>query len=272
MFSRKFIFRAIAVILLYIAITSYIFTHEEKFFFQHNEIAPTTSYPYSETYKELEIPINQEINLHGLLFIQSSQKGLVLLFPSGEYDAMSYELTQNYLYQQGYSLLIPDYRATGKSTSVYHSDKDIYSDAEQWYKMAKSIADTSSLIVYGQDFGSGIAAWVAGTFPVDMLILENPYYSWQELMLKKYFWWLPHTWFTQYEIPLWEFLRKSTNKTLIFSATDYSFIKHEMSLRLIAYLKPGDQFVSIEGEYIEQGAEKYQSEIQHLLEVPLNNN
>ena len=265
MFSRKFIFRAIAVIVLYIAISSYIFTNEEKFFFQHHEIAPTASYTFNESYKELQIPINHEINLHGLLFSQHPQKGLVLLFPSGEYDAMNYQLNQNYLYQQGYSLLIPDYRATGKSTSVYRSDKDIYDDAKQWFKMARSMADTSRLIVYGQDFGSGMAAWVAGEFPVDLLILENPYFSWQELMLKKYFWWLPHTWFSQYEIPLWEFLRKSTNKILIFSASENSFVKQEVSMRLIEYLKPGDQFISIEGEYSIQESKKYQSEIQFIL-------
>ncbi|OYT17857.1 MAG: hypothetical protein B7C24_00305 [Bacteroidetes bacterium 4572_77] len=265
MFSRKFIIRAIAFMGIYVAAASYIFTNEEKFFFSHNKIEATEIFSFQETFQELQIPLNKETQLHGLLFPQENAKGLVLLFPSGDYNALDFKVEDLYLYQQSYSILIPSYRSSGKSTGVYLEEKDLYNDAQQWFKMAKSIADSSSLIIYGQGFGDGMAAWVAGSNEVDLLILEEPYYTWKEQMLNKYFWWLPHTWFSQYEIPLWQFLRKSTSPILIFSAIDSDFVKKERSLQLLEFLKPGDKYIDMEGESIDQEALNYQKEVEESL-------
>lgn len=263
--SRKFIIRTFAIVGLYIAASSYIFKNEEKFFFEHEVISASDSYSFNLPFKEINIKVNQETQLHALLFPRENPKGLVLLFPSGNYLPQSFNAHDNYFYNEGFSLLIPDYKGTGKSNSVYKNEDDIYKDAQQWYKMAHSLADSLKLIVYGEGFGAGIAAWVGGEFNADLIILESPYYSWNEIMLKKYFWMLPHTLFTQYKIPTWEFIRKSTNKTILIHASQAGFIKYENSQRLLEFLKPGDELITLDANNKEANLLLYNQNMKRIL-------
>ena len=266
MFSRKFIIRAIAVVGLYVAAASYIFKNEERFFFNHDKISNTESYKFSVSYEELNIKINEEINLHALFYSQKSAKGIILAFPSSSYQSLEYDINDNIFYKLGYSVIIPEYRGSGKSTSVFHTEDDIFSDAQQWYKMTSRLADSLPLIVYGQGFGCGTAAWLGGSQSVDLVILDTPFYSWNKIMLKKYFWWLPHSYFTQYKIPLWEFLRKSVNKTILVHATTASKIKYDNSLQLLQYLKPGDELITLDSETKEGNRKQYKKHIKSILD------
>lgn len=262
--SRKFIIRAIAVLMLYLAATSYIFQNEDSFFFNHEELDQNYAYPFEVDFQELQVQINQDIQLHGLWFKQKQSKGLVLYFPNGDYQSEELDIRTNYFYQQGFDILIPEYRGNGKSTSKYQSEEDMYKDAEQWYKMAHSLADSNHLIIVGQEFGSGMAAYVGAKFPAELLILENPFYSWDVFMLRKYFWMLPHSYLTQYKIPLWEFVRKSTNKILLIHASESSFTAIENSHRLLQYLKPGDDLIEIEGENINYQHPDFQKSMEKI--------
>lgn len=247
-FSRKFTIRAFAIVGLYVAIISYIFQNEDRFFFNHDPITPTISFSFEVVFNEVDIKINNDIQLHGLHFLHHKPKGIVLFFPDGDYCPLDFKPQENLYYKAGYNVIIPDYRGTGKSNSSYQSEGEIYKDAQQWYKLSQRIADSLNLIVYGKDFGAGIAAYIGGEFKADIILLENPYFSWSEVMLKKYFWWTPHTYLTKFEIPTWEFIRKSTNKTILIHAAEAEFIPYENSSRLLEYLKPGDELITIEAE------------------------
>jgi len=264
-FSRKFIIRFLALIGIYVAAASYIFQNEEKFFFDHEKIEASTSYSFKVPFKEMSIPVNKEVELHAILFTHSDPAGLVLLFPSGEYQPLQYDPRDFFLYRMGYNLLIPDYRGTAKSNAQYGCEEEIYKDAHQWYLMSRRLADSNKLIVYGQDFGAGQAAWIGGEQHLDLVILENPFYSWDKLMLKKYFWWLPHSYFTHFHIPLWKFLRKSTNKTILVHAIDNQFVKYENSQRLLEFIKPGDKLITTEGKQLNQNSRDFQNELEKYL-------
>ncbi len=265
MFSRKFIIRTLAVIGLYIALTSYIFKNEEWFFFDHDKLTKDALYSFSVPFEELNIKINEEIQLHALLFRQKEAKVLILKFPGSDYQSEAYDANNDLYYQLGYSVLIPEYRGSGKSTSVFTSEDDIYADAQQWYKMANRIADSLNLVVIGKDFGCGAAAWVGGENTMDLVILDTPYYSWDKVMLRKYFWWLPHTYLTQYKIPVWEFIRKSMNKTILIHATEDDNIKYDHSLQLLEYLNPGDELISLDAEDEAANRLQYKKEIQRIV-------
>ncbi|NOR86695.1 MAG: hypothetical protein GQ527_03710, partial [Bacteroidales bacterium] len=152
-----------------------------------------------------------------------------------------------------------------KSNSTFTREEDIYEDALQWYKMANRISDSSSLIIYGEEFGSGPAAWIAGNQQADLIVLDSPYYSWNKIMLRKYFWWLPHTYLTQYTIPVWEFIRKSTNRIVLVHATDSKNIKYSNSLDLLEFLKPGDELITIESSKIDQNSESFKNNMEKVL-------
>lgn len=265
MFSRKFIIRTLAAIGIYIAIASYVFKNEAHYFFDHKPIEVSKTYQFHIPFKELNIPINKDIHLHGLFFTHEKPKGLILLFPSGDHDAEDFDPRDFFLYRIGYNLIIPDYRGTGKSNSQYDLEGDMYQDALQWYRLSKRMADSSTYMVYGQDFGTGMAAWVGGKHQVDLVILENPYFSWDEIMLKKYFWWLPHTYFTHYHIPLWQFLRKSMNRNILIHASANHFIPYENSQRLLEFFKPGDELITTEGERVDQNSADFQHKLEKFL-------
>ena len=131
--------------------------------------------------------------------------------------------------------------------------------------MAHSIADSITLIVYGEEFGAGFAAWVGGEHNVDLVVLESPYYSWSEIMLKKYFWMLPHSYLTQYKIPIWEFIRKSTNKTILIHNSHAEFIDYDNSQRLLEYLKPGDEFITLDANNEDANLQLYQQNMKRIL-------
>lgn len=262
--SRKFIIRAIAVLMLYVAATSYIFQNEDSFFFNHDDLEQSYSYNFRQDFQEMEIQINQEIKLHALWFKQEQANGLVLYFPNGDYHSEDFDIQTNYYYQQGFDILIPEYRGNGKSTSEYQSEADMYKDAEQWYKMAQSLTDSNSLIIGGRELGSGMAAYIGGKLPAELVVLENPFYSWDALMLKKYFWMLPHSYLTQYKIPLWQYVRKSTNKMILIHASESSFTDIENSHRLLQYLKPGDDLIEVKGEDINYQNPDFQKNMEKL--------
>lgn len=250
--------------MLYVAAASYILQNEEKFFFKHQELEKNATYDFGAPYLDLSIEVNKDLHLNAIWYTQESPKGVVLYFPDGDYLSTEYEITQNYFYSKGYSILIPDYRGTGKSTSAYQSEEDIYEDAQQWYKMAHSLADTIPLIICGREFGSGIAAQVGGEQTADLVWLENPYYSWNEIMLKKYFWWLPHTYFTQYRIPLWAFVRKSTQRIILVHATQNKKFPIENSHRLLEFLKPGDELIEIKSDQIDYRSAEFQKSMEKI--------
>ena len=266
MFSRKFIIRALAIIGLYVAVTSYIFKNEEWFFFDHDDVNKEELYSFTVPFEELNIKINEAIHLHALLFRKKEAKALILMFPGSKYQSLDYEADMDLYYQLGYSILIPEYRGSGKSSSVFTSEDDIYADAQQWYKMAKRLADSVPLVVIGKDFGCGAAAWVGAENTVDLVVLDTPYYSWDKVMLRKYFWWLPHTYLTQYKIPVWEFIRKSMNKTILIHATEGGNIKYDHSLQLLEYLKTGDELITLDAGDEAVDLFQYKKEIQRILD------
>lgn len=246
------------------AAASYIFQNEEKFFYDHHELEQEFIYDFDIPFQELQINLNEEVQLHAIWFTRNNPKGLVLYFPDGDDQTSDFQANQNYCYTQGYSLLIPDYRGTGKSTSKYQKEEDIYEDAQQWYKMALRLADTGNMIISGRGFGTGIAAQLGGEQTADLIWLENPYYAWNEIMLKKYFWWLPHTYFTQYQIPLWTFVRKSTQRIILVHATQNKKFPIDNSHRLLEFLKPGDELIEIESDQIDYHSAPFQKSMEKI--------
>lgn len=243
--------------MIYVAAASYIFQNEDKFFFKHQELSSDFQYTLNTDFQELNIPLNKDTHLHALWLQHNNKKGMILYFPDGNYESGQLSNSQKFYFQLGYDLIIPDYRGNGKSTGKYHLEEDIYQDAQQWMKMTLSIADSLPVVLVGQEFGSGIAAKVAQSSQAKLLILEKPYRAWNEVMLRKYFWWLPHTYFTQYKIPTWKFIRATSIPIVLIHSTDSKNIKFKNSEILLQYFKPGDILISPQGETIDYQSKEF---------------
>lgn len=250
--------------MIYVAAASYIFQNEDKFFFKHEVVSSDFQYSLSEDFQELNIPLNEDVHLHALWLQHRNKKGMLLYFPEGNYASGQLNNSQRFYFQLGYDLIIPDYRGNGKSTGKYPSEEDVYLDADQWLKMAFSLADSLPLVIVGQEFGSGIAAELYQSNQANLLILEEPYRAWNEIMLRKYFWWLPHTYFTQFRIPSWKYIRASKNPIVIIHPTESKNIKFKNSEILLEFFKPGDIMISLEGEEIDYHSKEFLNKFEKI--------
>lgn len=250
--------------MLYIAATSYIIQNEARFFYEQEKYDSTYQYNLQMDFQELEIPLNEEIHLHALWLKHKLKRGLVLYFPGDQYLSGQLSEGQKFYYDLGYDIIIPDYRYNGKSTGKYHSEEELYLDADQWVKMAVSLSDSLPLVLVGQDFGCGLAAQVYAHQVADLLILQEPYWAWNEIMLKKYFWWLPHSWFTKYEIPTWKYLRDSTHPVVLIHPSNSKNIGFKNSELLLEYLKPGDRLITIGGEEIDYESKEFLNKFENI--------
>jgi len=250
--------------MIYVAAASYIFQNEAKFFYKHKELAHDYQYALSKDYQELNIPINDDINLHALWIKQHDAKGLVLYFAGGDYLSGELSKSQEFYFHLGYQLLIPEYRGNGKSTGKYETEDDIFSDANQWMKMAGSIADSLPVVLVGREFGSGIAAEAYQDNQSELLIMEEPYRAWNDVMLRKYFWWLPHTYFTHFEIPTWKYIRASTHPVVIIHPTEAKNIKLKNSELLLEYFKPGDVLITVNGKNIDYQSKEFLNKFEQV--------
>lgn len=243
--------------MLYVAAASYIIQNEARFFYKQDKIDTDYQYNLHPDFKELNIPINQKINLHGLLLKNKNKKALILYFSGSDYISGQINKSQEFYFKLGYDVLIPEYRSSGKSTGKYQTEEDLYSDAKQWMKMANSLSDSLPIILVGQDFGCGLAAHVHTYNQSDLLILEEPYLAWNDIMLRKYFWWLPHTWFTNYRIHTGKFIRVSSKPIVLIHPSESKNILYKNSELLLEYIKPGDVLITLDGEEIDYESKEF---------------
>lgn len=213
--SRKFYYILFAVGALYVLLVQQFFKNEGRFIIQYPSYTSETAYHFEEDFQELNLPINKQLNLHGIWFQQGAKKGLVLLFPDADVDIRELKMNENAYYKNGFDVLISNYRGSGRSTGKLTNEKDLFSDAQNWYAFAKSQFSEDKIILVGQGFGGTVAANLAANNKTKALILEYPYYSYSASLSKSKFWWLPYSNFTSFPLNTWKEVRKTTNEIIL---------------------------------------------------------
>lgn len=138
-----------------------------------------------------------------------------------------------------------DYPGFGKSTGE-RTEKKLYEQALQVQKMAASRYGKDSILLYGKSFGTGIAAYVASETDCKKLILETPYYSIPALFSC----WAPvypTGYMSAYKIRTYQFLADVHCPVTIFHGTGDGIIPYRCASKLKSVLKPGDEFITIDG-------------------------
>ena len=101
------------------------------------------------------------------------------------------------------------------------------------------------MILYGRDFGTGIAANLASSVNVKTLELESPYYS-IPYIFSSYFPIYPMQSMANCKFPVGEHLKDVQCPVTIFHGTVDEVIPVKSSMKLKASLKKNDQFLLIE--------------------------
>ena len=204
-------------------------------------------YDFPEKHNDINIAINKESNLNIVQFLSTDTvtKGVVLYFHGNKKNIAWYAKYPPYFTRHGYEVWIMDYPGFGKSTGKL-TEETLYKWADQMYRFAASRFSADSIIIYGKSMGTGIAAQLASKQKCNRLILETPYYDYPSV-IKHYLPIYPIDLMIHYKIPTHRYLLHTNAPITIFQGTDDQLVTYSNAERLKPFLKPGDEFVTIEG-------------------------
>lgn len=201
----------------------------------------------AEPHKEVMLQLNENDQLHFMQFFPADTnhiKGIVLYFHGNRENINRYAAYADNFTKHGYEVWMPDYPGFGKTTGAFTEER-LYSDANLLYKIASKRFVAGSIIVYGRSLGSGVASELASHNSCKRLILETPYYSLASLAAW-YFFIYPTEQMLHYKFPVFEYLQTVKAPVTIFHGTIDEVIPYQGSLKLKAFLKRGDEFITIE--------------------------
>jgi pimeloyl-ACP methyl ester carboxylesterase len=220
---------------------------QEKMIFHPTPIPFTDKFKIERPFKEINIPYDQHTNLSIIRFEvpRDKRKGALLYFHGNMNNVEYYAPLTAEFQDRGYDIWMLDYPGYGKSTGKI-SEKLMYSLAEQMYKMANSEINADSIVLYGKSLGTGFASYIASKHSSGYLILETPYYSMPSLAFSK-FPIYPTSLMMDFNVPVYSYLKDCTSPIFIFHGTKDATIPLSNSKKLKQFLKPGDEFLIIEG-------------------------
>ena len=219
---------------------------QDSLLFHPEPVPLNQNYDLKLPYKEVNIPYSSNSNLNIIQFpTDSAVKGVILYFHGNKKNISHYARFVPEFTRNGYEVWMMDYPGFGKSTGEF-SEQTLYDWALQKYKLSRKRFSPDSIIIYGKSMGTGIAAQLASIRDTRRLILETPYYSFPSI-ISQYAPIYPVKKMIHFKVPTYEYLQKVTAPITIFHGTSDGVIRHGNGIKLKQYLKPGDEFISIEG-------------------------
>ena len=247
--TKKKIFRwAKVLILLYSIIGIAVYYLQDKLLFHPEPVDRKTTYHFTQPYSEVNLPYDKETNLNIIQFRPAgadTPKGVVLYFHGNRQNVSRYAPYAADFTSKGYEVWMLDYPGFGKSTGKLN-EKALYAYALVVYKLARSRWSPGQIILYGKSLGTGIAAQLASIRDCRRLILECPYYSLTS-MARRYLFLYPVSSMLHYRFPTNEYIPAVAAPITIFHGTGDGVVFYSNASRLKPLLKPGDEFITIEG-------------------------
>lgn len=235
------------VVAAYAALGILIYHFQDRLFFRPVPLAPDHRYDFGIPHRERNLRFSEGAVIHIVEFPApvESRRGIVLYYHGNRRNISWYARHVGGFHRNGYDVWMIDYPGYGKSTGPLEVDV-LFAYALQMYRLARTQAPPDSIVIYGRSMGTGIAAWLASREPAGRLILETPYYSLASLGAA----YLPvYPWerMIRHRIRTHEYLREVKAPVTVFQGTDDWTVPMRNASRLKPFLKPGDEFVTIEG-------------------------
>ncbi len=244
--GRRLLRIIISLFVLFLLFLTFLYFRQERFYFNPKVLDKSYIYSFEQSFEEIDIPVAKDVSLNALLFkTDSIRKGVILYFHGNAGAIHDWGKRAPLYTENGYDILFVDYRGYGKSDSFYNEESQLYNDAQKVYDYLKTRYQEHEITVLGFSLGSGLAAYTASKNNPKLLILEAPYYAWNELI---------HSissvpmFMINYEIPSYKFLADVKCKIKILHGTrDFLIKPEENSLRLKALYPNKIEYTAIEG-------------------------
>lgn len=224
------------IVILILCVYIFLYVKQERFFFNPKVLDKEYVYSFDQPYEEINIKVEENIELNALLFkTDTISKGIILYF-HGNAGAIHEWGERAHLYtENSYDVLFVDYRGYGKSDGLYKEEAELYNDAQKVYDYIRTRYKEKDIIVLGFSLGTGFASYTASKNNPKLLILEAPYYAWDELIASISP--LPQS-LINYKIPTYQFLGEVSCPIRIFHGSRDFLIKPEEHSKRLKDLYP----------------------------------
>ncbi len=220
---------------------------QKKALFRPTLLPEKHQFDFSEPFTEHFFKTPDGERLNGLFFptTAATRKGVVLFFHGNRDNLQRWGAMHQHFTANGYDFLAPDYRGYGKSSG--EPDEQHYlADAELLYGWLCQHYNPKDIVLYGRSLGTGMASHLAARVAARMVILETPFDNIGGLLASHIRRHEP-PFKPAFRFPNDENLKKTTLPLLIFHGTRDRVVPYASAANLKKILKPGDQFVTIEG-------------------------
>ena len=236
------------LIIIYCVIGIVLYYLQDYILFHPQKLAQDYIFHFDKPFEEINIPVNGMDTINMIKFFPKNgvRRGVVLYFHGNRRNVERYAVYADNFTKNGYEVWMEDYPGYGKSSGERTEEK-LYEQALQVQKMAAAKYNTDSIIIFGKSLGTGIAAYVASVTACKKLILETPYYSIPDILSSYGGFIYPLQKIIRYKIPTWQFLQDVKAPVTILHGTSDWVIPYRCAEKLRKYLKPGDEFITIEG-------------------------
>ncbi|WP_103069556.1 alpha/beta hydrolase [Aquimarina sediminis] len=264
--GRRFIRFTLFITILILFGYLYLYFRQEHFFFSPKILEKDYTYSFNQPFEEINIPVEKDVILNAVLFKTKGISKGVILYYHGNAGAIHEWGRRASLYtKNNYDILFVDYRGYGKSDGFYQKESELYNDAQKIYDYTKTRYPEKNIIVLGFSIGTGFASYTASKNNPKLLILEAPYYAWDDFIANITP--VPKM-LIRYEIPSYKFLENVACPIQIFHGTNDVLINPQENSKRLKSLYPNKiEYSTIKGAghngiYI---TKQYYDELKELL-------
>ncbi len=176
---------AFAIVILYFLGIVLLYFFQEKLIFYPGKLSKDFKFKLGDSGEEvwMKTADGQSINA---LFYRGHRPEVILYFHGNAGDLSGWQFVAEDFTDQGFNILIIDYRGYGKSSGKI-SEHGFYEDANAAYHylLNETKFTGDKIIVYGRSIGTGVAVELASKKKIKALILESPYSSFSKLANEK---------------------------------------------------------------------------------------
>tara|TARA_R110002049_G_scaffold82169_5_gene209135 strand:+ start:546 stop:1343 length:798 start_codon:yes stop_codon:yes gene_type:complete len=219
---------------------------QEKLIFLPTKLSQDYEYSFSTPFEEFNIETNDGAKLNALHFKVDTPKGVILYFHGNAGDLSRWGEIVIPFTEQGYDVIVMDYRTYGKSTGKL-SEKALYGDAQLFYDYAIQIYGEDEVITYGRSLGTTFATYIASKNDVKKLILETPFYNLNDAA-KHRFPAVAVKYLLRFKFPSNKFIEQVKAPVIIFHGTGDNVVPYSSGKKLAGLVKKEQlTFVTIPG-------------------------
>lgn len=162
-----------------------LYKYQEDLLFKYRPLKLSHVFSSHHDFEEVFIETPDASKLHAMLYKTPNPKGVFVYFHGRGGNLASWSSVAQQLVGRGYDVLMMDYRGFGKSRGLL-SEEALCRDAVLMYEYALNRYGPDQIVVYGRSLGTGLAIYVASVKPIQLLILEAPYFNMRDLISLKF--------------------------------------------------------------------------------------